>query len=52
MVRYGDVTAVREVDLDLPGGQVVALMGRNGSGKSSLLWALQGSGPRQSGQST
>ncbi|MGH3361425.1 MAG: ATP-binding cassette domain-containing protein, partial [Nocardioides sp.] len=27
-----------------------ALMGRNGSGKSSLLWALQGSGPRQSGQ--
>jgi energy-coupling factor transport system ATP-binding protein len=24
-------------------------MGRNGSGKSSLLWALQGSGPRSSG---
>jgi energy-coupling factor transport system ATP-binding protein len=24
-------------------------MGRNGSGKSSLLWALQGSGPRHSG---
>jgi energy-coupling factor transport system ATP-binding protein len=28
---------------------VTALMGRNGSGKSSLLWALQGSGPRQGG---
>jgi energy-coupling factor transport system ATP-binding protein len=27
----------------------VALMGRNGAGKSSLLWALQGSGPRQGG---
>ena len=27
-------------------GQVVALMGRNGSGKSSLLWALQGTGRR------
>ena len=26
-------------------GEVAALMGRNGSGKSSLLWALQGSGP-------
>jgi energy-coupling factor transport system ATP-binding protein len=24
-------------------------MGRNGSGKSSLLWAVQGSGPRQGG---
>ena len=49
VVRHGQVVAVREVDLDLRGGQVVALMGRNGSGKSSLLWALQGSGPRQSG---
>ncbi|MFJ8739679.1 ABC transporter ATP-binding protein [Embleya sp. NPDC127516] len=49
IVRYGDVIAVRGLDLDLPPGQVTALMGRNGSGKSSLLWALQGSGPRQGG---
>jgi energy-coupling factor transport system ATP-binding protein len=49
VVRYGAVLAVREVDLDLPAGEVVALMGRNGSGKSSLLWALQGTGARQSG---
>ena len=49
VVRYGAVVAVRGVDLDLVGGQVTALMGRNGSGKSSLLWAFQGSGPRQSG---
>jgi energy-coupling factor transporter ATP-binding protein EcfA2 len=48
-VRYGDTVAVREVDLSLRGGEVVALMGRNGSGKSSLLWALQGSGRRQAG---
>jgi energy-coupling factor transport system ATP-binding protein len=48
-VRYGHVTAVRDADLDLRAGEVVALMGRNGSGKSSLLWALQGSGPRDSG---
>ena len=48
-VRYGRVVALREVSLDLYGGQVSALMGRNGSGKSSLLWSVQGSGPRQTG---
>ncbi|MER6527382.1 ATP-binding cassette domain-containing protein [Streptomyces sp. NPDC001508] len=48
-VTYRGVPAVREVDLDLHAGEVTALMGRNGSGKSSLLWALQGSGPRRAG---
>ncbi|MFF6909069.1 ABC transporter ATP-binding protein [Streptomyces sp. NPDC012389] len=48
-VAYRGMAAVREVDLDLRGGEITALMGRNGSGKSSLLWALQGSGPRKSG---
>ncbi|WP_326586255.1 ABC transporter ATP-binding protein [Streptomyces sp. NBC_01294] len=48
-VAYHGVPAVREVDLTLHGGEVTALMGRNGSGKSSLLWALQGSGPRKAG---
>jgi energy-coupling factor transport system ATP-binding protein len=49
LVRYGDVVAVRSVDLDLAAGEVVALMGRNGSGKSSLLWSVQGSGRRDGG---
>jgi energy-coupling factor transport system ATP-binding protein len=49
VVRYGDVVAVRGVNLELSAGEVTGLMGRNGSGKSSLLWALQGSGPRQAG---
>ena len=51
VVRHpGDVIAVAGVDLELRRGEVLALMGRNGSGKSSLLWALQGSGPLTSGE--
>ncbi|MFC6713516.1 ABC transporter ATP-binding protein [Branchiibius cervicis] len=48
-VTHGRVPAVRGVDLQLFPGSVTALMGRNGSGKSSLLWALQGSGPMDHG---
>jgi energy-coupling factor transporter ATP-binding protein EcfA2 len=51
-VRYGATVAVREIDLELACGQVAVVMGRNGSGKSSLLWALQGSGPRSAGRIT
>ena len=40
-VDYGKLRAVG-ASLDLHAGTVVALMGRNGSGKSSLMWALQG----------
>jgi energy-coupling factor transport system ATP-binding protein len=49
-VVHGHTVALRGVDLDLLGGTVTGLMGRNGSGKSSLLWALQGTGRRQSGR--
>jgi energy-coupling factor transport system ATP-binding protein len=49
VVRYGPVIAVRAVDLTLRAGECTALMGRNGSGKSSLLWALQGTGSRAAG---
>ncbi len=49
-VTYGDLVAVRDVDLDLAAGGITALMGRNGSGKSTLLWALQGSLRRHSGR--
>jgi energy-coupling factor transport system ATP-binding protein len=50
-VRYGTSAAVDDVTLaPLRAGEVTALMGRNGAGKSSLLWALQGTGPRTAGR--
>ena len=51
-VTYGPLVAVRDLDLTLDTGGIAAVMGRNGSGKSSLLWALQGSGPRYRGTVT
>jgi branched-chain amino acid transport system ATP-binding protein len=41
-VSYGALEALHGVDLVLPHGSVVALLGRNGAGKTSLLRALAG----------
>ena len=49
IVRYPEKLAVSGVDLTLHKGEVTALMGRNGCGKSSLMWAIQGAGRRDGG---
>ncbi len=40
--RFGDVAAVRHVDLDVGAGEFLAVAGRSGSGKSTLLNLLAG----------
>ncbi|QKG21437.1 ABC transporter permease subunit [Actinomadura verrucosospora] len=41
-VRYGQIAALRDVDLVVPEGAVMGLIGPNGAGKSTLTDALSG----------
>ena len=47
---YGAAQILFDVDLEVHRGEVVALMGRNGAGKSTTLKALMGMMPRRSGR--
>jgi branched-chain amino acid transport system ATP-binding protein len=47
---YGDVTAVRAVSLEVRAGEIVALIGANGSGKTTTLRAVSGLLPLRQGR--
>ena len=49
-VRYGSVTAVRGISLEVAEGEVVAIIGPNGAGKTSTLRAITGLVPSAGGR--
>ncbi|MFE3293640.1 ATP-binding cassette domain-containing protein [Rhodococcus sp. NPDC059234] len=51
-VRFGGVTAVDGVDLDIEPGQVVGLIGPNGAGKTTVIDAITGFVSPAAGQLT
>ena len=48
--RYGPVTALDGADFDLQAGEILAVIGDNGAGKSSLIKALSGAAPPDAGE--
>ena len=46
---YGDAQALSDVSLDVPQGEIVAIVGANGAGKTSLIRTVAGIEPSRSG---
>jgi len=49
---YGDTTVLRQVSLEVRRGEAVALLGRNGMGKTTTLRAVMGLTPARAGRIT
>src|ERR1700730_4730740 len=39
---YGDVQVLWDIDLEVPKGEIVSIVGPNGTGKTTLLLAISG----------
>jgi ABC-type branched-subunit amino acid transport system ATPase component/ABC-type branched-subunit amino acid transport system permease subunit len=48
--RFGGLTAVREMKLEVRGGEILGLLGPNGAGKSTMFNLISGSLPVSAGQ--
>lgn len=49
-LNYGPIAALKGIDLDVPEGQIVALLGANGAGKTTTLKVISGLLKPASGQ--
>ncbi|MFN5558174.1 MAG: ATP-binding cassette domain-containing protein, partial [Rhodoluna sp.] len=49
-VKFADLLALDETNLEFFGNQITAVMGDNGSGKTTLCWAIQGLGQKTTGR--
>ena len=48
-VFYGGIHALRGIELDVPDGQIISLIGANGAGKSTTLKSIMGLVPKTEG---
>lgn len=49
-VNYGAIQALKDVDIDLFPGEIVAVIGSNGAGKSTMMNAIMGGVPYSTGE--
>ena len=49
-VNYGAIQALKGIDLDVYPGEIVAVIGANGAGKSTMMSAIMGDVPRAGGE--
>ncbi|HDZ79830.1 MAG TPA: ABC transporter ATP-binding protein [Roseobacter sp.] len=49
-VNYGKISAIRNISIGVPEGQIVTIIGGNGAGKTTTLRAMSGMLPLQGGE--
>jgi len=47
---YGNILAIKDIDLDINEGEIITLIGANGAGKSTTLMTISGIVPSRSGK--
>ena len=47
---YGNILAIKDIDLDINEGEIITLIGANGAGKSTTLMTISGIVPSRSGR--